>query len=123
MKRLFYSLGIMFFSLVLVLSCVDEDFWKTIIPETDEETTQSQISGFIYKPAVVSATAERVQQLRVPEGFTIQKFAENLGKPRIIKSSGAGHVYVSDREAGIVMLLEDTDGDGTADRNETVANI
>ena len=123
MKKLCYPLGLLLVSLALFLACVDDDFWKTIIPETDEEATRSQINGYVFKPAVVPATEERVQQLRVPERFTVEKFAEDLGKPRIIKASDAGHIYASDREAGIVMLLEDTDGDGTADRKETVATI
>jgi glucose/arabinose dehydrogenase len=38
-------------------------------------------------------------------------------------SSESGHVYASDREAGIVMMLRDTDGDGKADEKKTVANI
>lgn len=124
MKRIFYPLGALVIFIGLTLSCVvDEDFWDSIIPETDEETTQTQISGFVFKPALVPASDERIQQLEVPEGFRVQKFAEDLGKPRILAADSDGHVYVSDREAGVVMLLEDTDGDGIADREETVANI
>jgi glucose/arabinose dehydrogenase len=123
MKRIFYPMAVLAI-IGLTLSCeMDEDFWDSIIPETDEETTQTQISGFVFKPALVPASDERIQQLEVPEGFRVQKFAENLGKPRILAAGSDGHIYVSDREAGVVTLLEDTDGDGTADRIETVANI
>ena len=37
--------------------------------------------------------------------------------------SNEGHVYVSLRKEGDVVLLQDTDEDGVADRQETVANI
>lgn len=123
MKKLFYAFGIFVLITGLMLGCVDDDFWDSIIPETDEEATQSQISGYVFKPALVPATDERVQQLKVPEGFTVKKFAEDLGKPRIMVANDQGQLYFSDREAGTVTLLEDTDGDGSADRIEVVANI
>ena len=123
MKKWYYPLGITAILIGLVVGCMEEGFWDSIIPETDEETTQSQINGYVFKPALVPASDEQVQQLSVPEGFNVQKFAENLGNPRILVASSGGHIYASDREAGEVTLLEDTDGDGTADRIETVANI
>jgi glucose/arabinose dehydrogenase len=107
----------------LVIGCENDNLWDPMIPETEEDPTASQVEGYIFKPALAPATDENVQQLNVPDGFTVHKFAEELGKPRILAVSIAGHVYASDREAGIVMLLQDTDGDGVADRNETVANI
>lgn len=108
----------------IVVSCEDDDnFWSSLIPETDEEPTQSQISGYIFKPAVEPATEENVQHLKLPAGFKIQKFAEDLGESRMMVVSDAGHVYVSYRKEGEVVLLEDNDGDGVAERQETVANI
>ncbi|TXK47934.1 sorbosone dehydrogenase family protein [Pontibacter qinzhouensis] len=108
---------------VMVGCSKDDDFWDWMIPETDDNPTTSQVSGFVYRPAVAPATDANVQQLRVPQGFRVNKFAENLGKPRIITASPEGHVYATDREAGLVMLLQDTNGDGMSDRRETVANI
>ncbi|RYY31372.1 MAG: sorbosone dehydrogenase family protein [Chitinophagaceae bacterium] len=101
----------------------DSDFWDTIVPETDEDPTSSQINGFIFRPALVPATEENVRQLKVPDGFTVKKFAEDLGKPRILAISTNGHVYTTDREAGVVMLLKDSDGDGISDSKTIVANI
>ena len=107
----------------LVIGCEDDDFWNPMIPETPDDPTASQVEGYVYKPAIASATDEYVEQLKLPNGFSIHKFAENVGKPRILAVSSAGHVYASDREAGIVMMLQDTDGDGTADQKKTVANV
>lgn len=123
MKKLLYSFGVFALVIGLMMGCVDDDFWDSIIPETDEEATQSQINGYVFKPALVPVTEERIQQLKVPEGFSVRKFADNLGKPRILVASEEGPIYFSDREAGTVTLLEDTDGDGSADRKETVAEI
>jgi glucose/arabinose dehydrogenase len=109
---------------VFVISCDDDDnFWDAMIPETEEEPTASQVEGYVFKPALVPASEENVQQLNVPEGFEVNKFAEELGKPRMLVVSDAGHVYASDRDAGLVMLLQDTDGDGQADRQEIVAEV
>ena len=108
----------------LVWSCSDDDnFWESMIPETNEETTTAQVAGYVFKPALVPATDENVQQLRVPEGFAVTKFAENLGKPRILVVSDAGNLYASDRDAGVVMLIQDTNDDGVADQTQTVATI
>jgi glucose/arabinose dehydrogenase len=101
----------------------DNDFWDTIIPETEDTTTSTQINGYIFRPALVPAIDANVAQLKVPSGFTVKKFAENLGKPRILAVGRNGHVYASDRDAGIVMLLQDTNNDGVADSKTTVATI
>ncbi|MFT2010869.1 PQQ-dependent sugar dehydrogenase [Pontibacter sp. 13R65] len=107
-----------------VIGCSkDDDFWDWMVPETDDSPTTSQISGYVFRPAVAQPTDANVQQLRVPQGFQVNKFAENVGKPRIIVAGSNGHIYATDREAGKVLLLQDTNGDGVADRKETVAEI
>ena len=118
------SLAVMSLSISMV-SCKDgdDDFWDTFIPETDEEPTSSQIAGYVFYPAVQKATDANVSQLKVPAGFKVNKFAEGLGKPRILVTDGKGNVYASDREAGIVMMLSDKNGDGMVDDKKTVANI
>ena len=125
MKKWIYSIFILIVFTGLVISCSDDDdgFWASLIPETEDEPTKSQISGYVFKPAVERPTDENIQQLQLPAGFSIQKFAENLGESRMMTVSDAGHVYVSLRREGKVLLLEDTDSDGMADRNETVASI
>ncbi|PSR54549.1 oxidoreductase [Adhaeribacter arboris] len=108
----------------LVLSCSDDDnFWDAMIPETDKDPTTTQINGYVFKPALVPATDENVQQLKVPAGFKVNKFADNLGKPRMMTVSSNGNVYFTDREAGVVMLLQDTNSDGVAENKQAVANI
>lgn len=107
----------------LAISCDDESFWDSMIPETDGSPTATQIQAFVYKPAVVPATDANVQQLKVPAGFTVNKFAEALGNPRMLAVSSTGQVYATDREAGTVMMLQDTNGDGVADDKKTVASL
>jgi glucose/arabinose dehydrogenase len=71
----------------------------------------------------VPATEQNVKQLKVPAGFKVNKFADQMGKPRILVVSNSGDVYVSDRERGIVMLMKDTNLDGVAEDKKTVATI
>lgn len=52
------------------------------------------------------ATDARIAGLKLPAGFKIAKWAEGLGKPRVIVVAPSGDVYVSDREQGTVTLLK-----------------
>ena len=79
----------------------------------------ASVQGYVFKPAHVEPTDERVQQLTVPQGFTIKKFAEDLGKPRMLVVHDDSTVYVTRRE-GDVLMLRDTNGDGQADVTKTV---
>jgi len=80
----------------------------------------TRVQGHVFKPALVPASDANVSQLKLPAGFAVNKFAENLGKPRMITVGAAGQVYVTDREAGKVTLLQDTNGDGVSDAATTV---
>src|SRR4051812_15699224 len=77
-----------------------------------------EIEGHVFHPQQVPATDERVAQLKLSTGFSVSKFAENLGKPRMLAAGPAGQVYFTDRDAGTVTLLRDTNADGKADASE-----
>ncbi len=81
------------------------------------EIVSQKIIGHIFKPAKVEATEQRLKQLSMPSGFTISKFAENLGKPRMIVTGPSG-IYVSRRTPGDVLLLKDSNGDGKSDTTQ-----
>lgn len=124
MKTWIKALAIVAITSGLLYSCSKhDDFWSSIIPETEDQATSTQIKAYVFRPAVAPATDANIAQLKVPQGFTVKKFAGDLGKPRILAISAAGNVYTSDREAGIVMMLKDQDGDGIADLRVTVATI
>jgi glucose/arabinose dehydrogenase len=73
------------------------------------------------RPAKREFSEERLKQLRVPQGFTVSVFAQDLENPRGIEVAPNGDVYVAEREAGRVRLLRDTTGDGRADVSRVVA--
>lgn len=111
-------------SILVFYSCTkDNSLWSWMIPETSDSATTAQVAGFVNNPAVQPASAANVSKLRVPAGFTVAKFADSVGKPRIIAVGAGGNIYVSDREAGTVTLLRDNNGDGVADFRKNVANV
>ncbi len=77
--------------------------------------TDVSMEAKVWKPKLVPATPERIAALKVPTGFTIAPFAENLKNARIIATTPEGMVYVSRRDQGDVLLLTDQDNDGKAD--------
>ncbi len=77
--------------------------------------TDTAVRHTVFKPAPVEATRERLREIALPDGFEIGTFASGLRNPRILAVHPAGHIYVSRREQGDVLLLHDADGDGRAD--------
>lgn len=118
--KLFIGTGVL---LAIAIGCNKDDIFNELIPETNEQPTTSQVQGYVFKPALAEPTAENVAQLKVPSGFAVNKFAEGLGKPRILAVGSMGQVYATDREAGTVTMLMDTNGDGIAESSSIVANI
>lgn len=77
--------------------------------------------GHIIRPVVVAPTDELIKSLKVPAGFKVEVFANNLGKPRMLLVMPNGNVYVTNRQAGTVTLLKDANNDGKADMAKIVA--
>lgn len=53
----------------------------------------------------------------VPDGFSVNRFAENLANPRWMTVAEDGEVFLAEPRAGRVSLLIDRDGDGTAEKH------
>jgi glucose/arabinose dehydrogenase len=100
----------------LLLACA-----FTLVGQGNKTTTDVKVVGHVYKPAAVEATQGRILSLKVPEGFQVEKFAENLGNARMIAVADDGAVYVTRRREGDCLMLRDTDGDGRSDQQRVVA--
>lgn len=59
-------------------------------------------------------------QLKVADGFTVGIAATGLGKPRMLAVGPNGALYVTRRDAGDVLMLQDKDGDGRMEDLKTV---
>ncbi len=77
--------------------------------------TDVQSTVHTFKPAKVAASSQRTEALQVPAGFQIRPLAEGLQNPRILAVAPDGKIYVSRRDQGDVLLLEDQNEDGTLD--------
>lgn len=58
---------------------------------------------------------------KVPEGFVVNEFAVGLTNPRIVQVAPNGDIFVVESNAGRVIVLRDTDGDGKSDNKSTYA--
>lgn len=70
-------------------------------------------------PQVVSIPANPT--LRVPSGFVVNVFAENLNAPRWLALTPNGEVLVTETPENRILLLRDTNGDGVADVRKSFA--
>ena len=62
-----------------------------------------------------------VKSLKVPDGYTLTVAATGLGKPRMMLATKDG-LYVTRRDVGDVLFLQDKDGDGKFDQLKTVVS-
>jgi glucose/arabinose dehydrogenase len=95
-------------------------FAVSLLAAQQKNTTDVPIRGIVYEPATLAPTVARIKTLKVPPGFQVAKFAEISG-PRILAVHRSGTVYVSNRNAGTLTMLGDTNGDGVADVQKIVA--
>lgn len=63
---------------------------------------------------------QMVKLLKTPPGWEVTLAASGLGKPRMLYTSPNGHVYVTRRDGGDVLLLEDKDKDNKFENLVTV---
>lgn len=88
-------------------------------PKPGQELVVEEI-GHSQRPRVVDPTEDRVKRLKLPDGFRVQKFAEGLGTPRMLRIGDDGTVYVTRPDQGDVLTLRDEDGDGRAEKRGTL---
>lgn len=59
---------------------------------------------------------------RVPTGFHVDKFADSLKNPRMIRTAPNGDLFVAESEADQIRLLRDANGDGTPEIRDVFAS-
>ncbi len=84
-------------------------------------TPEAEAEGVQLSPELVPFSDDLLQNLQVPEDFSIEVYAQGLTNPRMLGVSPDGLVYVTETSANTVRLLRDTDGDGTIDEAQVVS--
>lgn len=78
------------------------------------------LAGGVCKPTMLTGPA-KLPDIRLPEGFSIALFAENVPSVRAMTYSPDGIVYAGSNSAGAIYALPDRDRDGRADTVFTIA--
>ncbi|MDM9381483.1 sorbosone dehydrogenase family protein [Chlorogloeopsis sp. ULAP01] len=95
------------------------------VPASSQQPEQQRIErmeGYLATPQRLEFKESLLQQLQLPPGFQISVFAKDLGNPRNLVVAPNGTVYVTRREQGDVIALRDTNKDGRANQQRTVAS-
>lgn len=98
-------------TLLFVLFCS----FATGFAQQKDSILSATITAHIFKPATVDATDALIGDFKKPKGFTVKKFAGDLGRPRMMALGPNGEIYVTSREEGYVMMLKDENQDGIAE--------
>lgn len=63
---------------------------------------------------------ENIDFLKIPDGFSISRFADGLTDPRVIVFDSEGRMLVSETSAGRVVMLLDKNSDGKVDDRKNI---
>lgn len=85
------------------------------------DAASGSVARDAFRPLERAATPELVASLRLPAGFRIDTFADDLGHARMLAVRGAD-VYLTRPMQADVLRLRDVDGDGRADERDVVAS-
>ncbi|MDQ3120236.1 MAG: PQQ-dependent sugar dehydrogenase [Verrucomicrobiota bacterium] len=108
-------------SFIVLTVCL---FASASAPAQKQPKLEQNFSNHIFRPAEEKPDDKLIAGLKLPGGFKISKFADDLEKPRMLAVAPNGDVYVTRRDPlNDVWLLRDTNGDGTADERKQVAQI
>jgi glucose/arabinose dehydrogenase len=91
------------------------------VPDEKDELIAVTAPNNTVRPAKREFDDSLLAHLRVPAGFSVGVFARDLVQPRGMIAARDVGLYVAEREAGRVTLLEDRDGDGQAEARRVVA--
>jgi glucose/arabinose dehydrogenase len=97
---------------------------ETLLPQPIRITPQDLPAPFATQSAAKSPNVVPIPSnptLRVPAGFTVNVYAENLDSPRWLSLTPNGDVLVTETGQNRIRLLRDTNGDGVADVNRIFA--
>jgi len=78
------------------------------------------VAGFV--PALVAGGEGQLYSVKLPEGFRVTYFAEEVEGARSLTLGPDGIVFVGSRGAGNVYALVDRDSDGVAERTHVIAS-
>jgi glucose/arabinose dehydrogenase len=104
--------------IALLALCIAPRQARSQLPPGDGPVTTTVT---VLEPGPVKLRDDLLARLAVPPGFRIAVFARDLQNVRWLMPMPNGDVYASRREQGDVLLLRDSNRDGTVDSRIVVA--
>src|SRR5581483_3391618 len=99
--------------------------WRTDSPGVRRRLTVADLPAPYVTKSVRNHPREIPQPAgalpQVPAGFRVEKFADKLTNPRMIRTAPNGDLFVAESAADRIRVLRDADGDGRADVSEVFA--
>ncbi len=114
LKKLLIALGAVF--AILVLGVVALVLFYPGLHSSSLEMALNVITG----KGSNRPQEELLARLEAEDGFQVSIFARDLPHPRMLARDAAGRLLVSNPRAGEVILLEDSSGDGAADKRNSL---
>lgn len=78
------------------------------------------LTGSVCVPTMMGGKP-KVQEITLPEGFSISVFAEGITNARAMCWGDKGTLFVGSRSEGVVHAIRDTNSDGKADEHVVIA--
>lgn len=91
------------------------------VADAGADAAPGSVARDAFRPLERAPTPELVAGLRLPAGFRIASFADDLGHARMLAVRGAD-IYLTRPRQADVLRLRDLDGDGRADERAVVAS-
>lgn len=100
---------------------------ENVIPEenANEESADAEENidaETAETPIEIYTAGLPLENIQLPPGFQISVFAEDIGDARSLALGANGTVFVGNRSGNSVFAVRDTDGDGRADEQYTIAS-
>lgn len=98
---------------VLIAAALIAAWSLGVFPQSNPPTSEPT-------PSPTQTPSGDLNHLTLPSEISISVFSKELENPRVIVFDPAGKMLVSETKAGRVVVLEDSDRDGVADKNNVV---
>ncbi|RDC57971.1 glucose dehydrogenase [Pedobacter chinensis] len=108
------------FNSIGLLSCLFFFVSNAFAQKGHPAKTPTTVSVSTFYPQHEDFNQQLISRLKVPSGYKVEAVATGLGKPRMMAVNDQGGLYITRRDVGDVLLLEDKDGDGKLESLKTV---
>ncbi len=119
-KNKFVIVGILVLLFIGVFLLIKQYIGPISIPKQDESVKET--NTVVSPEPVEKNTAPSIPGIKVPDGFSLNVFADKVPGARAIVLDPRGRVLVSQTKSGSILAVQDKDGDGRAETRKVLAS-